>query len=125
MASAPPSYENSILETIAKLITGEEHGDYFNPDLIVAINTALAALTQLGVGASEGFSISGKDETWGDFLGTDKRLSMVITYVNLKVKMIFDPPTSSAVLEATKELIQEMEWRSFAVPDAEGTVGSG
>ena len=109
--------DDSILKTIAKLVGGEENGEYFNVDLIIAINTAFAVLTQLGVGPSEGFSIGDDTSTWSDFLGDDKRLSLVVTYVHLKTAMIFDPPQSSVVKEARESLIREMEWRSFAAAE--------
>lgn len=109
--------DDSILTTIAKLIGGEEDGGHFSTDLIVAINTALATLTQLGVGPSEGFTIEDDSSKWSDFLGNDKRLSMVLTYMQLKVQMIFDPPQSGVLREAKETLIQEYEWRSFIAAD--------
>jgi len=36
---------------------------------------------------------------------------MVKTYVYLRVRFIFDPPTTSYLLEAMKEQIKEFEWR--------------
>lgn len=101
---------DSILKSVAKLI-GSGDDDYFDPDLIIHINTVLSILTQLGVGPSDGFIITGEDETWNDFIGDDKRLSSVISYVSCKTKLIFDPPASSIVLEAMKYTIAELEFR--------------
>lgn len=114
---------DSILKTIAKLIGGEEDGDHFNTDLIVAINTALAILTQLGVGPEEGFSIENKSAKWSDFLGDDKRLNTVVSYICLKVQLLFDPPQSGVVRELKESLIQEMEWRSFIAADSTTAAG--
>lgn len=108
---------DSILRTIAKLIGGDVDGGHFNTDLIVAINTALAVLTQLGVGPDEGFAIQDDAATWADFIGDDNRLSMVVTYVQLKVQLIFDPPQSGILREAKESLVKEMEWRSFIACD--------
>lgn len=114
---------DSILKTIAKLIGGEEDGEHFSTDLIVAINTALAILTQLGVGPEEGFSIENKSAKWSDFLGDDKRLNTVVSYICLKVQLLFDPPQSGVVRELKESLIQEMEWRSFIVADSTTAAG--
>ena len=111
------SYDDSILESITKLLTGEENGDYFDPDICMGINTALASLVQVGVGPNDGFCITGHDETWADFLGDDKRLSMAINYVHLKVKMIWDPPSSSTIKEAMTEQLHELEWRCCIAAD--------
>ena len=68
-------------------------------------------LNQLGVGPDEGFTISDDSATWSDFLGEDKSLEGVKTYVYMKVRMIFDPPTSSSVMDSMKRSIDELEWR--------------
>ena len=110
-------YEESILSTVNKLIGGEENGGFFAPDLIVATNTALATLTQLGVGPKEGFMVSDSTATWADFLVGDPRLSMAVTYVHLKVRLIFDPPTSSVLKEAIESQLKEIEWRAMIAAD--------
>ena len=102
---------DSIL-TSTKKILGLE-GDYavFDPDIITHINSALATLTQLGVGPEAGFMIEDASATWETFLGSDPRLNPVKQYVFLRVRMVFDPPQSSYAVTAMKEQIQEHEWR--------------
>ena len=111
------STEDSILLTVRKFIGGDENGDAFDLDLILAINSAIAVLTQLGVGPQEGFAIHDETSTWRDFIGDDPRMDFIYTYICLKVQMIFDPPTSNVVKEAKAELLREMEFRSFAQAD--------
>lgn len=101
----------SILTTIKKLLGIAEEYEHFDSDIIVHINTALMVLTQLGVGPSEGFSIEDNTSVWSDFLGTDTRFEAVKTYIHLKVKLLFDPPTNSAVIESITKSISELEWR--------------
>ena len=104
---------DSILRTIKKMIGGVEDDDFtgFDTDLIVHINSALRILNQLGVGAI-GFTITGLDETWNDFLGKDEAiLSEVKTYIYLKVKLLFDPPTNSFSLDSYERQAKEFEWR--------------
>jgi hypothetical protein len=67
-------------------------------------------LNQLGVGPVDGFKITGDSELWNDFV-TEEEFEAVKTYIYLKVKMIFDPPQSGAVMEAYKEQISGYEWR--------------
>lgn len=109
--------EDSILRSIATLVGGEEETQHFNTDLIIAINTALAVLVQVGVGPNEGFEIADETKTWKDFLGEDKRLNMAVSYVYMKVKMLFDPPQSSVLKEAMTEAIHETEWRAYIAAD--------
>lgn len=101
----------SILTSIKKLLGIEGGYDYFDTDLIIQINSALSVLTQIGVGPPKGFEITGESETWFDFLGNDPRIYIAKSYVYLKVKLLFDPPTNSSLLESTNRLINEFEWR--------------
>lgn len=102
----------SILTSIKKLLGIEEDYEQFDPDIIMHINTVFALLKRMGVGPSKGFSIQDADSTWDEFMGKDPNgiLESVKTYIYLKVKMIFDPPTGSAITEAIKENIKELEW---------------
>lgn len=109
----------SILTSIKKLRGIMEEYTHFDDDLIMDINTALSILTQLGVGPESGFKITGADETWQDFMGDDPRLSMVKSYVDLKVKLLFDPPLSSSVAEAANRMLSELEWRINVEVDPE------
>jgi len=103
---------DSILQSIKKLLGLDENYDAFDDDVMMHINSVLMILTQLGVGPKNGFSITGEEETWEDYLGEDiSKLSAVKTYVYLKVKTMFDPTSSSVVNEATKEMLKELEWR--------------
>lgn len=102
----------SILNSVKKLLGPGEEYTHFDPDLIININSAIATLTQLGVGPAAGFQITGPDETYEDFLGADDpRLNFVQQYLYLKTRVIFDPPTQSYVLQAYKDQIAELEWR--------------
>lgn len=101
----------SILTTIKKLLGIAEEYEHFDSDIIVHINSAFMILTQLGVGPAKGFSISDEMSLWSDFLGDDPRLEAVKTYIHLKVKLLFDPPTNSAVIESLNKSISELEWR--------------
>lgn len=117
----------SILTSIKKLLGPEEEYDHFDTDIILHINSVFMVLTQIGVGPAEGFSIKDKTATWSDFLpdGTEARLEAVKTYVYLRVKILFDPPTSSFVMESYKQQINELEWRLNIAAESDPLSGSG
>ena len=101
----------SILTSIKKLLGITEEYDQFDPDIIMHINSVFMILTQLSVGPAEGFSIEDDTAVWTDFIQDVKKLESVKTYIYLKVKLAFDPPLSSAVIESMNRLINELEWR--------------
>ena len=103
--------EESIFESIKALLGPDSSYEVFDQDILIHINTAIATLTQLGVGPSEGFRVTGPDEEWGEFTNDEKVLDMAKTYIYLKVKMVFDPPSSSFVMSSYERTCQELEWR--------------
>jgi hypothetical protein len=108
----------SILTSIKKLLGIDENYTHFDADIVMHINSVLSILTQMGVGPKNGFSISGKDETWGEFLPMEQSVfPMVRSYVYLKVRLLFDPPVSSAAMEAMNRQISEFEWRLYVAAD--------
>ena len=103
---------SSILDTIKKLLGIASSDTSFDTDIIIHINSAIASLRQLGVGPAEGYSIKSKTDMWTSYLTTTPELfESVKTYIYLKVRLAFDPPSSAAVLEAFKQMISEYEWR--------------
>ncbi len=110
----------SILISIKKLLGIAEEYKHFDADLIMHINSVFSILTQLGVGSPEGFSIKDDSATWTDFIRENSKIEMVKSYIHLKVKLLFDPPLSSAVIEAINRMISEMEWRLNVVVDPIG-----
>lgn len=111
----------SILSDVKKMIGPSEIYDQFDLDIMVHINSVFNILQQLGVGPKEGFSITGNSETWDDYVSgmEDKNIiQMVKSYMYLKVRMQFDPPTGS-VASAFQEQIKEYEWRLSVAPDTD------
>lgn len=102
---------NSILNDTKKMLGLESDYTAFDTDIITHINTAFFNLQQLGIGPTDGYLIEGETETWSDVIGTSKKLAAVKSYVYLKVRMLFDPPTLSTVIEAMNRQVTEMEWR--------------
>ena len=102
--------EESILISIKKMLGIPEDYTAFDMDIIIHINSVFVTLYELGVGDSV-FSITGDTEIWKDVLGDSNDLQLIKTYIYLKVRLIFDPPTSGAALQAMQELSKEFEFR--------------
>lgn len=101
--------KDSILISIKKLLGISKDCTDFDTDIIIHINTTFMILNQLGVG-EEGFQIEDNSSTWDEFVNLEQ-LSAVKSYVHLKVKLLFDPPTNSFLVDAINESIRELEWR--------------
>lgn len=99
-----------ILASIKKLLGINEIDTNFDQEIIMHINSVLMVLNQLGVGPKVGFKIS-NSETWASFIGDRIDLEMVRSYVYLKVRLLFDPPQNSFLVEAINKQIEEFEWR--------------
>ena len=112
----------SILTSIKKLLGITEDYTAFDPDIIMHINTVFAILTQMGVGPKEGFSISDDTASWDEFISNKLYYEPVKSYVHLKVKLLFDPPMSSAVMESINRMISELEWRLNAAAETKTLV---
>lgn len=110
---------DSILTSVKKMLGITSEYTHFDADIIMHINSVFMILNQLGVGPREGFSISSDVETWDEFTNDNLTIESVKSYMYLKVGLLFDPPTSSNVLEARNRLVSELEWRLNAIADTE------
>lgn len=103
--------DSSILTSIKKLLGIAEEDKTFDQDIIIHINSVLAILCQLGIGPNTGFMIEDDSAIWSDFLGESANLTLVQSYVYMKVRLMFDPPTIGTVADAINKSISELEWR--------------
>lgn len=111
----------SILTSIKKLLGIDEADAHFDTDIIMHINAAFMTLYQLGVGPSKCFKITTDEQTWYDFLGESGDFEAVKTYIYRKVRVNFDPPSSSFVLDAMDRQSREDEWRLMLQAEMEVT----
>lgn len=103
---------DSILTSIKKLLGIAEDYTHFDNDIIIHINSVFMALTQLGVGPSEGFYIEDKSTEWSEYISDPIKLQAVKTYMYLKVRLVFDPSSvGSSTLASYERQIAELEWR--------------
>lgn len=102
---------DNILSSIKKLLGIPTEETAFDSDIIMHINSVFMILNQLGIGPSDGFTISDDYALWSDFIPDGQNLELVKSYMYMKVRLMFDPPSSSAVLSAMEKSISEFEWR--------------
>jgi hypothetical protein len=102
---------DSILLSVKKMLGIEPDCTDFDIDIIININSVLMFLNQIGIGPQNGFFISDEGDEWADIVGDRIDIDAVKTYVYLKVKLLFDPPTSNYVIEAIERQTKEIEWR--------------
>lgn len=113
-------YTESILDSIKKLLGPSADYTHFDQDIIMHINTALMDLNRLGIGPSEGFSITDSVPVWTDFVSDTSKIEGIKTYVYLSVKLVFDPPLNASVLSSMESRINKLEWTlSVAAKDSE------
>lgn len=113
---------DSILTSVKTLLGIMEDCEEFDAEILMHINAAIATLRQLGVGPKDLYIVTDKNQIYEDYLGVGSNLiSMVKLYLFHKVKLGWDPPESTAVMESLKLMIQEDEFRLNAEVDPETT----
>ena len=111
--------EESILSTIKTMIGGFDDEDTsFDTDLIIHINSVLMVIMQEWYGMDDAVVID-KNTTWASVLGSDTNYEAVKSLVYLKVRMLFDPPTSQTLMQAMTDQIKDLEWRMYIWKDNE------
>jgi len=101
----------SILDSVKKMCGIDPSQTVFDLDIVTHINSVFSDLEQLGIGPVDGFMIEDNVPTWDAFLGDDPRLSSVKSYVYFRVRLMFDPPQTSYLIESFDKQIEKMEWR--------------
>lgn len=107
--------DQKILDDIKKPLGLDTEYDVFDAELKIHIDSVLGDLHQLGVGPRENaFSLATGNETWRDFFESVVRapnLNAAKTYIYMRVRLIFDPPTTSFAITSFEKQIKELEWR--------------
>lgn len=110
--------QSSILNTIKQMLGVDETFNGFDPEISIDINSALMSLCQLGIGPSGGFQITSEADVWQNLTSDVSQLNGIKTYIYLKTRLLFDPPSNSFLVQSMEKQIQELEWRLNV--DAEG-----
>lgn len=102
---------DSILTSTKKALGIDESYDVFDTDILMHINSVFSTLQQLGVGPKDGFAIHNAEAKWDDFLDGDLRLNNVKSYMYVRVRLLFDPPGTSYLINSLDKQAEEMAWR--------------
>lgn len=107
--------DESILNSIKKLLGITPENTVFDDVIALHINTALADIVSMGVGPKNGYAIASNENNWSEFLGNEKPelIQNAKTLVYIKVRLMFDPPQNSAVIEAFNARAKEIEYRIY------------
>lgn len=114
----------SILDSTKKILGIEADYKAFDLDIMTHINSIFSILHQMGIGPEDGFRVDDESTVWSDFVDDD-RMNSIKTYVYLRVRLLFDPPTTSFHQTALKEQYQELEWRLSTVREGDSWVEPG
>ena len=110
--------DESILTSIKKLLGLTEDYTAFDDQLIMHINSVILVLKQIGV-CDTAYTVRDKTDTWSELLTSDKDFEAVKSYMGMKVRSLFDPPTTSVVADSMNRAIAELEWRLNAEAETE------
>lgn len=101
----------TIFEEVKDALDVHEEDMAFDTELTLLLSSTMSILSQLGVHESADVRFT-RDLTWDAYeaLAHDGDFDMVKTYILLKVRLGFDPPTAST-LAYIKEAVKELEWR--------------
>lgn len=102
---------DSILDSIKKALGLASDYTVFDDEIIMHINSALSDLYQIGGTPEAGVSIVDGVAKWSDFLVNPNQTNRIRTYIFLKVKLVFDPPSTGPATEAVERQIKEYESR--------------
>lgn len=116
--------DDSILDTIKKLLGIDPEDISFDTDIKVHINSTILSLSQMEIGPPNGFVVASKDNLWSEFIGSSViNLEGVKSYIYLKTKLIFDPPPNSTTIDAFNKSISELEWRMMLAVETNNLEG--
>lgn len=130
MADPTEQIKDSILHDVKQMVGQEWDDTSYDLDIMTHINSVFFTLNQLGIGPSGGFMITDAATTWDAYLGAAKNLNAVKSYIYIRVRLLFDPPTNSFLVTNLQEQANQLEWRLMievdppAAPSALGEINA-
>ena len=108
---------DSIFNSVKKVVGLLGDDSSFDEDILLHINSVVSTLRQLGLSIPADFYVRDDVQTWSDLLGEFRDLDLVKSYMTMKVRLMFDPPSSSFGLKSMEEMVKEYEWRINVLTD--------
>ena len=112
-----PQIDNSILHDIKQLLGQEWDDTTYDLDIKLHINSVFFNLNQINVGPPEGFSIADETILWDAYIGDSKNLEAVKTYIYIRVRLLFDPPTNGFLVTSLEKQADKLEWTLMVEAD--------
>ena len=108
---------DSIFNSVKKVVGLLGDDGSFDEDILLHINSVVSTLRQLGLSIPADFYVRDDVQTWQNLLGEFRDLDLVKSYMTMKVRLMFDPPSSSFGLKSMEEMTKEYEWRINVLTD--------
>ena len=108
---------DSVFSSVKKVVGLLGDDGSFDEDILLHINSVVSTLRQLGLSIPSDFYVRDDVQTWRDLLGEFRDLDLVKSYMTMKVRLMFDPPSSSFGLKSMEEMVKEYEWRINVLTD--------
>ena len=108
---------DSIFSSVKKVVGLLGDDGSFDEDVLLHINSVISTLRQLGLSIPADFYVRDDVQTWQNLLGEYRDLDLVKSYMTMKVRLMFDPPSSSFGLASMTEMAKELEWRINCLVD--------
>lgn len=102
---------SSILNDVKQAVGVAEDNTVFDEDIIMAINSALFNLMQLGVGPPDGVEVETSSDDWAILFQGRRDLNAAKSYVYTVVRLLFDRPETSYGIQALERMRDEWGWR--------------
>lgn len=113
----PTTTNDNILASVKEALGIPVSVNSFDTTLLMHINAVISILGTLGVGEGEPLAVN-SDTVWSDCFEDSTELDLVKTDMYLRVRLMFDPPNTSFVLESINKQITENEWRLNVIVDS-------
>lgn len=111
---------NSMKQTLWPGEIMDDENNPFDAELILHINAIFTDISRLGIGSEAPFKITGASETWSDFYDRIDMCNNVKEYMHLRLRMVFDPPANSFIVNSFEEMIKKLEWHLTVLSDELG-----
>lgn len=104
-----PLTTRSVLDSVKEALGIDEEYNVFDMDILAYINGTLMTAHQLG--AVDDVTVLDETTTFGNIINENTQLNALYVYLIMNVRLLFDPPQNSFLVNSLKDQIQEVQWR--------------
>lgn len=103
--------EPSIFKSTKVMLDIAPDDESFDGQIMTLINGAFSDLSDLGAGPSAGVAITGDGELWASLTESPATTNRIRTWLWLKVRLQFDPPQTSFLIDLLQKQLDKAEWQ--------------